>query len=86
MNTMSKPFLSCKNATEFVEKKQHEKLTFKEGLQLKLHLMMCKICSAYEKQSLLIGKVLKKHFNTTAGTEDDVIKNEELKERIISKL
>jgi len=51
-------FLSCLKATEFIEKKLHYKLSFKEKIQLKVHKSMCKACSEYEKQSILIDKVI----------------------------
>jgi len=49
-------FLSCFKATELIERKFHFKLSAKESLQLKLHKMMCKACTKYEKQSILIEK------------------------------
>jgi len=50
--------LSCLKATELVEKKFHFKLSFKEKLQLKLHLAMCDVCMTYHKQSQLIEKAI----------------------------
>ena len=71
-------FLSCLKATEMIEKKLHFKLSIKEKIQLKLHLMMCDACKKYEKQSILIEKgILKMHKNITTP-----INLEELKDRI----
>ena len=50
--------LSCLKTTELVEKKFHFKLSFKEKLQLKLHLASCDICMKYSKQSQLIEEGL----------------------------
>lgn len=83
---MSKLFLTCKRATELIERKQEIKLSFKNGMQLKLHLMMCKACTAYYAQSLLINKTLKKYFQKDDGQNETIIRNEKLKERIISKI
>lgn len=49
-------FLSCMKATELIEKKFHFKLSIKEKLQLKIHKMMCDVCTKYEKQSEFIEK------------------------------
>lgn len=76
--------VSCKKATELVERKYEGKLTFKESFQLNLHLLMCKTCNAYKKQSKLLNKALSKFFNYSSETEH--LKNEKLKEKIISKL
>lgn len=48
--------LSCLKATELIEKKFHIKLSFKERLQLRMHLMVCDKCARYEKQSEFLEK------------------------------
>lgn len=83
---MTKFFLSCKKATELVERKHDNHLSLKDELQLKLHLIMCKTCNAYQKHSVLINQVLKKYFNVNNSYDFNAFKNNELKERIISKL
>jgi hypothetical protein len=49
-------FLSCRKATELIEKKIHFKLSFSESVQLKIHKSLCDACTKYEKQSILIDK------------------------------
>jgi len=51
-------FLSCLKATELIEKKLSFRLSAKEKIQLKAHKMMCSACRNYEKQSVLIEKVM----------------------------
>lgn len=51
-------FLSCLKATELIEKNFHVQLSFSERMQLKAHKMMCDACRNYEKQSILIEKVM----------------------------
>ncbi len=62
--------LSCRKATELVEKKQIAGLSCKEKLQLGLHKAMCGACKNYEKQSLYIDVLLKKrgHHNRKQAT------------------
>ena len=51
-------FLSCQKATILVEKKFHFKLSMKEKIQLKAHLMMCDACTKFSIQSHVIEKGL----------------------------
>ncbi len=62
--------LSCLKATEFIEKKIHYKLSFREKIQLKLHTMMCSACSAYEEQSELIEKIVSNNKTPLPNNED----------------
>jgi len=74
--------LSCVKASEMIEKKIHFNLSFREKIQLKMHKMMCKACTNYEKQSILIDKSINRLHKQEAvlpGTE-------KLKERINIKL
>ena len=48
--------LSCKKATELLEKRSVVKLSIKEKIQLKMHTNMCKVCHAYENQSKIKKK------------------------------
>lgn len=47
--------ISCKEATYLISKKEEGKLTLAERLKLSIHLMLCSICRAFEKQSEFIG-------------------------------
>ena len=78
--------LSCKKATEMVEKKTVTSLSFIEKLKLKMHLSMCDACKAYEKQSKIIDNFL--HKNAHSHTEENipVTANMELQKQILSKL
>lgn len=58
---MSKLMYSCQEATQMVIKKEEEKLKFTEMVKLKMHLLMCGACKAFEKQTELINKILKNH-------------------------
>ncbi len=49
-------FLSCRKATELIDKRLLFRLSFREKLQLTLHKTMCSACRMYEKQGLLIEK------------------------------
>ncbi len=50
--------LSCQKATLLIEKGHVSSLGFMDRIQLSIHLRICKHCSNYQKQSLLIENVL----------------------------
>ena len=60
MKLMNKLMLSCKRATELIEKKMVVKLSCVESLQLTVHKGVCSACKVYEKQSLLIDQSIKR--------------------------
>ena len=78
--------LSCKKAASLIDKNAEVKLSWKECIQLKLHKSMCEACTAYEKQSKLIDKILHTHIHSHSETNLPVIENKELQRQIISKL
>lgn len=81
MNTL---FLSCLKASELIEKKMHIRLSFTERMQLKAHKMMCKACTMYEKQSIIIEKGIEWHMHQTKNEND--IDTEQLINQIKTKL
>lgn len=72
--------LSCKKATEIVEKKNVLKLSISEKLNLTYHLILCKTCRAYKKHSKMMDKLFSK------TTEVDKLENPELKMNILNQL
>lgn len=63
-------FLSCKKATEMIEKKLNFRLSWYEKIQLESHKMMCNACTNYEKQSELIEKGIAKSKEKDFSQED----------------
>ncbi len=78
--------LSCRKATELIEKRTLVRLSFKEKVQLRMHKSMCDACTAYEKQSRKIDELLHKHIHTGHTDDMAVVTNEALKEKIINKI
>lgn len=50
--------LSCYKATFLIEKSYDKPLSFIDKLQLSIHLKICDKCAGYQKQSLLIERVI----------------------------
>ena len=61
--------LSCRRATELMEKELHFKLNTIEKIQLHLHTRMCDACNLYEKQNKVMDKALKNHISLQDNNE-----------------
>lgn len=51
--------ISCRMATAWIEKKHRTELSWRESLQLSLHLALCDACRQYQVQSSLLEKLFK---------------------------
>ena len=78
--------LSCKKATELIEKREFIPLSYKEKLQLRLHTSMCKACKSYEKQSDTLEKALSDWVKKNEKTDDKNVLPSQAKAAIINKL
>lgn len=50
---------NCKEATQIALKKEEGKISYKERIQLAIHLMYCDACKQFIKQSAIINKAMK---------------------------
>ena len=77
--------LSCKTATELMEKKHRAKLAFGERMQLAFHTTMCDACRRYEEQSCLLEGLFKSKAADldSPGHEEE---SKELEEKILRQL
>ena len=78
--------LSCKRATELIEKKSILGLSWRENVQLKVHTKMCDACSHYQKQSKEIDTLLEKHIHSADENKVPELENSKLKETILHSL
>ncbi|MET4082645.1 hypothetical protein ABIB40_002605 [Pedobacter sp. UYP30] len=79
---------NCRKATFLIEKKQLEKISVREELELKIHLAGCAICVTYQKQSLAINRMVKNLFVSSLHSELHLNENfkEELQKKIDNQL
>ena len=88
MNNLKKIIYNCKQATFLIEKKSFSKLSFREVIELRVHLYGCSFCRLYKKQSRVINDMVQELFRSSKYTEfrlDDNFKKE-LQERIEEEL
>ncbi len=79
MNQLKKIQYNCKQATFLIEKRQLSKLTFREVIELRIHLAGCSVCKLYDKQSQMITAMVKQLFDHSNKNEiklDDSYKKE----------
>ena len=77
--------LTCKEATLLIVKKQGKGITWKERLQMHLHLLLCAVCRLFYKQTTLLDK----HFHEVCRHDDllpYVKMDEHKKQELIRKL
>lgn len=84
---MSTLMLSCKKASELIDKSDIQGLSLIERVQLSMHTSMCKGCQAYHHQShklnILIGKMGTYHKSPNENAAETV---NALKSKILEKI
>lgn len=60
MSKLNIIWLSCKQATFLMSKKEEGKISLKERIQLRLHLSLCDFCTRFKQQT---GFFTKKAFH-----------------------
>ena len=88
MSNLKKIIYNCKQATFLIEKKALGKISFKEMIELRIHLYGCSFCRLYKKQSRIINEMVQELFRSSIKDDvklDDGFKKE-LQERIEEEL
>ena len=88
MSQLKKIQYNCKQATFLIEKKLLSRITFREHIELRIHLMGCSVCKLYGKQTRVINDMVQQLFKSSQRGEarlDDNFKME-LQERIETEL
>ena len=61
--------LSCKEVSLLVSESLDCKLPFRQRFQVRLHLLMCRFCSRFRKQSLFLRDAAHHYLTTHEETE-----------------
>ncbi len=77
--------INCRQTTELAIKKEHEKLSLKERVNLLTHLAVCRFCRMFASQSSLIDKAFHKGKNRN-NSHLTTIEKEELLVSVRNKL
>jgi hypothetical protein len=84
MSELKKIQYNCRKATFLIEKRMIDKITFREAIELRIHLAGCSVCKLFDQQSQLINKMVRQLLMPTNATGiklDDTYK-QQLHDRI----
>ena len=73
--------LTCKEATQLISESLDHKLSFRQQVAVRIHLLMCKFCARYRKQLLML-RDLAEHPFYLEEMETHVTLPQEARERI----
>ncbi len=58
--------LTCKEAARLISEGLDRKLSLRQRMSLRLHLIMCGACSAYRRQVETLNRVVRRRFGQSA--------------------
>jgi hypothetical protein len=80
MSNLKKIIYNCKQATFLIEKKSIKKLTFREAIELRIHLLGCSFCKLYKKQSRVINEMVQELFRSSV--QSNIRLNDDFKKEL----
>jgi hypothetical protein len=88
MTYLKRIIYNCKQATFLIEKKSITRLSFREMIELRIHLYGCLFCRIYDTQSQRINEMVQELFRSSmqAGFKLDDDFKKELQGRIEEEL
>lgn len=78
--------MSCKEASRLVSEMRDHPLSFRKRVGLRLHLALCRVCSAYKKQLDMLGKLSRAAGELVMSRTDGPQLSEDARARIKHKL
>jgi len=73
---------SCKEVTQMVSESLDHKLPLVQRIGIRIHLMMCKFCSRYRKQLLILREAMRLQEKYLEETKPSLTLSPEARERI----
>jgi hypothetical protein len=86
MSTLKKIIYNCKQATFLIEKKALNKISFREELELRIHLFGCSMCKLYGKQSMAINDMVRQLFKDATAEAGTYTLDEDYKKQLQAKI
>ena len=84
MNKLKKIQYNCKQATFLIEKRQITRLTFREAIELRIHMAGCSVCRIFDKQSHIINALVKQLLHDS--NDHDIRLDEQYKQQMHAKI
>lgn len=63
MNELKKIQYNCLKATFLIEKRMIGRISFREKVELRIHLAGCSVCVLFDQQSRIINNMVKNFFD-----------------------
>ena len=73
---------NCKEVTRMVSESLDRKLSFHQRVGLRMHLLMCKFCSRYQRQLLFLRETVRLYTEHSEDIEPSIKLPPEVRERI----
>ncbi len=73
---------NCKTVTRMVSESLDRKLPLHQRMGIRIHLLMCKVCSRYRKQLLILREVMRLQEKYVEDTKPSPTLRPEARERI----
>lgn len=86
MARLAAMMMACDEATFLVSKSRDQKLSFKERINLRMHLLSCKICLRFARDIEKLDNYLKSDAFQCTHHNLNAKKKEEIKEIIIKEI
>ena len=61
--------LSCKEVSHLISESLDRELSFRQRLQVRFHLLMCRLCSCFRKQTLFLRDAARHYMIAIEATE-----------------
>lgn len=74
--------LSCSEVTKLLSESMDRKLPVYQRMAIWIHLLMCKFCTRYRKQLLILREVARNPVQHLEGTDPSVLLPPDVKERM----
>jgi hypothetical protein len=88
MEALKKIQNNCHKATFLIEKKLIGRITLRETIELKIHLLGCSICRTYQRQTIKISQIARQLFHNSTNADNHLDDNfkKDLQQRIEDEL
>ncbi len=86
MNELKKIQYNCRKATYLIDKRMIGHISFRERIELRIHLAGCGVCRLYIKQSYIINAMIRQLLRRNAAAGLDAGFKETLQQRINEQL
>ena len=68
MSYLKKIIHNCKKATYLIDKREMGRITLREHIELRIHLVGCSFCRLYGRQTKAINEMVRQLFNSATGS------------------